>query len=506
MTYQSKAHQCNAPQCKKRCNTCLPAHGTCHKPKIPPKHKTPTKHHKSCKPSKPCKDKPCACNIHVNNTVFVDAKYGSNSKGQINNPCRPYKYIGTAILALNDIDKTAVSQWTVYVNPGVYNEDITIYPFINITGAGQNETFVRSVSAVGTSRITNLTIANVGTINTPLLRTNLSNNTEDQNQVYLQNVNLKYADIVDTNGHAIVLVEGSGINNNVTLIDVNVNANVLSTNTHEQILFKVDALLNVINANIFAIFDYAQASDLFRITSKATISGGNFEMRISDGVEAPVNLFNLNEGFLSVIGNAATIIVLVFNHPYTNDVSYVRSVNSSLVSVSNSTAFLDGVSMDFLYLAQVDTNGDHVGRDEINLLGLTIPSIPAPRTKTTQPTQIIKYVALSGNGDVVANGGYYGNIVTTTPNSDDQPPRYVVQVFDYTLLVDSDVELFNPSSATVTVFGKIINIKNISTEDINVYDSPVSIDPPILLIPNAAVTLQTDGTKWYIISKYVPVV
>src|SRR5579863_7494085 len=75
------------------------------------------------------------CSIKSNQTVFVDAKYGSRH-GKINSPKYPFNTIIRAIKAISNIPRTNQTQWLVKVSPGVYNERVNVPVFVNIQGAG----------------------------------------------------------------------------------------------------------------------------------------------------------------------------------------------------------------------------------------------------------------------------------------------------------------------------------------------------------------------------------
>ena len=67
--------------------------------------------------------------IYVNNTLFVDNKYGNDLNGQADNPKYPYKTINYAMSTLSNKLRTFKNQYVIRVAPGVYNEIVSKFTF-----------------------------------------------------------------------------------------------------------------------------------------------------------------------------------------------------------------------------------------------------------------------------------------------------------------------------------------------------------------------------------------
>lgn len=420
-----------------------------------------------------CKPKPIPQRILVNNTVFVDGEYGKTS-GEPNNPAKPFKTISVAIDAIKNIVKTELSQWSIRINPGTYNEDIIVPVFININGSGINTTFIRNITVNGTSNISNLTIG--GTINTQL-----NNEQAEQNSVSFNNVRM-------TSINNSVNINGSGFNNIVTFRDSEITVDKVVN------LININGALELINTDVTLFGDFQDQINMFNINDQLRVDGGSFKLSVNDAPAQPVNLFNFdNGGSLTMTNNNSSVQVLILQHEYKADVSYINSKNATIINVNNSTAYLDGVSVDFLNLV----NNESLGAD-INLLGLTTPLISVPRLKGF--TNNIKYNISSGDGDIVASGGIYANIIKVGITGHEN--GYFVQENDFTILSEGiDVNVFDPKLANEQVLdkGKLIIIRNIGTRDININGQNNSIfDGPQVLAPNASsLLLQNNGEQWF---------
>jgi hypothetical protein len=433
--------------------------------------------------------------VELDRTVFVDPQFGSNSRGQLNTPNCPFRSINAAIAAIPK-KLTLATQWSVQIRPGNFAEDVNVPLFVNLTGSGQNLTIIRSIKLVGTSSISNLTVAG----NTlPLISTQIDNSEPAQNQASFLNVNILAKGIVNTRGLPVISIKGSGLNNSVTFTNVNIDADVLPSNPSgsSQILFETNALLTLKNTQIFYLTQYSASTSMFNINdgAKVTIEGGNFELRVSEGPAEEVNVFNVNGGALLVNGNGSTVIILQIAKPYLADVSYIKSNSASSIFVSNSSALLDGIPNEFLNLVH---NLNQFS--QIQLLSLTTPATdPAPRIKGFKES--VKYSVQPADGSFVGNGGLYTNIVTVDESAD----GYFVQENDYTVLSNgSNVHIFDPTLANEQVIdkGKIVVIKNIGPSSIIVDSQDDTIfDGTLTLNASQSVTLQNNGKLWYVIAR-----
>jgi hypothetical protein len=373
----------------------------------------------------------------------------------------------------------------------VYNEIVIVPAFINLKGSGFNTTFIKGLKITGSSTVSGLTISGTSV---PLLSTVLNSEQPDENKVVLEQIRVLADGILDTINQPVVSIAGHGLNNAVTLVESSLNMAVAKTNpvTSKQVLFGITATLQASNVLVNATMNFNAPGSMFLVDDgQLAIEGGQFTFNISEGPAEEMNLFEVLGGNLRVLSNVSSMLAFIIAEPYKADVSYLKSDRASTVTITNATANLDGISVDFLNLVNNLNQSAN-----INILQLATPFISAPRIKGFR--EGISYVISSGNGDLVANGGLYANIVTAM--AEDHVEGYFLQEDDYTVLSEVAVFLFDPKLASlqVTDKGKIINVKNINTTPIEVTGQDDCIyGGSFVLGPSESSTLQNDGTLWY---------
>lgn len=431
-------------------------------------------------------------NINSNRTVYVNARSGT-SQGRLGNPSCPFRTITQAIDAIKNISRTVESQWLVIIGPGVFDENVQVPYFINLEGAGKDLTLIKGLSVEGSSTITKLGIVN----NTlPLLRTELNSEEPDKNKVSLTDIKILADNISNTQNGVVISTNGDGLNNIVEISNSTISAIVNRSNPalSNQVLFDINAPIILTNVIESFVVDYKAPASQFNLKNSLTINGGQIEFVVTEGPAAEMNMFNLDSGNanLSLCNNLSRINVLVLREAYKADVSFIKANSGVSAIVSNSTAELDGVSRDFFNLVNNQSN-----ETDIEIISLSTPRVSFPRIKGNK--QNIKYVGLSGNGDIVASGGLYSNIIQV--DSETYPDFYPIQENDQTILSNgATVGLFDPSLAddAVTDKGKFVIIKNIGTTAINIVsDNNTIYDGDQILQPGQSITFQNDAVKWY---------
>lgn len=431
----------------------------------------------------------CNKEIKENKTVYVDIRFGKEH-GELYKPKCPFRSINAAINAIRNIVKTFETQWLIRINPGVYDEIINVPLFVNIVGSGMGVTMLKALHINGTSKISNLSIINN---NPSLIMTTLDSEIPAENNILFSNINIKAEQIPDTN-NPVISINGRGLNNNVTFENSQITATVKASNpeTSNQILFDINGNFRLSNVVTTFIANYKSLTSCFNINDKVIIDGGNFTLLVNDGPAKEVNLFNLISGNLDISNNVSTVSVLILTQEYKADVSFIKSNTPSNIIVTNSTAYLDGVSRDFLNFVDNSSLGA-----EINLLGLSTPIISVPRMKGIRKN--IKYAGISGDGDMVLSGGLYGNIINV--NLTTNPDGYILQENDFTIISEgTNVSLFDPALAdlVVTDKGKLIFIRNTGNIPIIIDSQNDSIfDGPKTLQPSQAIILQNNSILWY---------
>lgn len=80
----------------------------------------------------------------VCNSAFVDQKYGSDKFGELNNPDRKFATINTAIDEINkNRDIRSCNRWVVFLSPCIFEEDIKLYPFIDLHGLDRTASIIK---------------------------------------------------------------------------------------------------------------------------------------------------------------------------------------------------------------------------------------------------------------------------------------------------------------------------------------------------------------------------
>ena len=68
------------------------------------------------------------------NSAFTDAKYGNDKTGELNNPDKKFSTINRAIEEINKKNPSSCNRWVVFLDPCTFEEDVDLYPFIDIHG------------------------------------------------------------------------------------------------------------------------------------------------------------------------------------------------------------------------------------------------------------------------------------------------------------------------------------------------------------------------------------
>jgi DNA-dependent RNA polymerase auxiliary subunit epsilon len=427
-------------------------------------------------------------------TLYVDSTNGKDVPGHISSPECPFNSINFALSTLINLQRNEKVQYVIQVAPGTYPEIVNNLSFVNIIGSATDNTFIYGYKATSTGTLSNITIE--GQV-LPLISVDLSNNIQDENNFTFSNVNILANNITDKSGQPVVIIKGSGINNLVTFEDVDATFSVVGNDISvpNQIFFDIESSVMMNNINVKQYANFKSEITMFNNNGSLRIKNSVLLLSISDGPSKTVSLFKTGENntaALFISGVESSVVVTVLSENYKADVNFISSLSADNIQAVLSTAFLDGVSSDFLNLVNAENEFAN-----IQLLGLTTPGLNAPRLKGK--ITAVQYNILAGSGSVVTNGGLYTNIKTVN----DQNQGYYIQEEDSTILSeDTNIFIYDPKLAELQVInkGKIVNIKNIGLSSITIDSQNSSIHDGIIVIqPNQFVTLQSDGNKWYVI-------
>ena len=461
--------------------------------------------------------------IKETRTVFVDAEFGNNTTGQLNNPARPFKSISSAINSIIIKDNIRNPAWQVLIAPGTYQEIPTVPNGINLVGSGTN-TVLSQLIVNGASEISNLQL--VGP-NLPIINVNFTGS--DINGL------IRFSDItidvvtreVNVHGKQVLinLDQSSGVNGAVEFVNLLVTANMESVTSSEAI--NIGVLSNsVVSTFINPQFDikvsFEPKTSLIQNTdNRVTILGGSSNILINrQAPQQNVIIFDVPGGFVIVQNHTTSVLEAIISEivkgvekgtklkfPYviqrqlneTGNVIYANATNSGLIKISDTSLDFGSVPTFTRVLAHVE---DMTSR--VSLLNVkTFSTFVFPITGVTQN---ISYLAVSEQANIVANGGLYANIVTVNKDTVGGRDLYPAQDDDFTILVTDDpvnVGLADPAIASQSVIykGKIINVKNISSENIQVIgqNPGVIFDGDQTLAPLEFRKFQNDGVKWYVV-------
>ena len=110
-----------------------------------------------------------------NHTAYVEANYGNDATAQVENRRSPFKTIQAAIDACQALSPSSTDVYTVEIRPGFYNEDLTMYDYVNVKGAGDNyDTNIQGTVTfgAGVSATSELISCNITTSNAPCVVVN----------------------------------------------------------------------------------------------------------------------------------------------------------------------------------------------------------------------------------------------------------------------------------------------------------------------------------------------
>ena len=440
----------------------------------------------------------------VSNTVYVDINYGSDTTGIINSPIYPFKSINNAMIAIYDQKLSDENRWVIKISPGNYQEDVNISPFVHLYGSGISLTKIQSVFANGTCEISELSICGR---TCPLIATKLQ--TKTNQRVLFSNVNVLYKEKTNNSGASVIYCSGAAENNMVTFdncfIDVNMSKNN-ERNIAQSVIY-VDSIVTLKNTNVDFYANHKFIAYTFYVNGKLDIYGGSFNMLVDDCPKQKVCMFN-SAGSISAINNSSKIIIGALSGKYEADVSYLYVSDDSYVNISLSTINLDGVDMKYCNL--VDNQTKNAKNSKIKILNVVFPNTQIPKIKGNVE---INYNGTSCNGSIVSNGGLYDKIKHVDENNvyfndklykNDKVEAYYVRENDSTLLVNTDVYLYDPEFAKDYLLekGKIITIFNVGMDSIKLISENNCIYwyDGWKIEPNGSLSLQNDGHMWYVIN------
>lgn len=421
----------------------------------------------------------------VNNTVFVDAVFGNDATGEVENPERPFQTINAGIQAIrHDEIQVGLPGWVVKVTPGQYNEIVTVPSNVYLSGAGFDQTFISGLRIIGWG---NSTVSSLKIISqqSPAVEVFYDSPELINRPINLDNV---HGDITGDES-TIVLRQFTGSNGNINLRGLNFNISSLSS-------------VNVISAddptlNPTLNFEVKQLNSFFEVLALSV----NFLQANRTRYFTQSGLIALRLSVPTRITNQSTLFTITsgqYSHDHSNlritglvdtSVLLYQAENASINSANVSTSFND-ISQNNQILANA------IGDSRITILGSTFPNGNVPRIIGDRSK--VRHVGHSLEGDVISSGTSAHRIRPWSSNP-------VVSSSDYHILVDvpnSRIPLLNPSELEdVQTFRGTQQIFTNSTSTPIVLTGPFSGDVGSLTLnPGQVVQLQATETSWTVTS------
>jgi len=408
-------------------------------------------------------------------TAFVDGTFGVGTP-ILTNPAAPFLTIVMAISAIlnSTTPPSEFIQWNIQVAPGTYFESPVIPGFTNLIGAGQATSIVGTVTVTGAGIVRDLLI---DTFNAPGVIVNRPINIGDAAFLNVVIIN-SWAGVFTSIISAVNVIIGDCTFESGAIFGSFSGSAPLArlvTSTGGLALFNVDtstsATAGIVQAEVFG-FSGAKSTITSCVVGVSFV--GNTEGIIFAGA-------NINA---AAIGNRITVTSNGTAH-----VELVNAADGAIMSLTDNFVDLSGVLPES---ANILAKGVHVSGSApiVRLLGNAF-------TQTGIPPSVGVFGQLSfdlynEDGTLQISGGFHAPIKNV------HTLLYTVLSSDYTILASLEHAVISLASGNP---GQVVNIKNTSTAKItivgNIFDATY-----IEVHSGDSVTLQTDGSQWYILSDY----
>lgn len=445
--------------------------------------------------------------VRTNKTAYVDRKFGNNQTAQLENANLPFRSISKALKVIQKRHpvRSINDTWTLYLNPGIYTKPFVLPNFIDVVGSGDG-TIIGPLSIVsnGYNTVSSLTISGS---ELPMLDITLSS--KDVNgTLVLRNVTISYLGLSKpiTSASLIKLEQPLGFNGVVSLYNCIITANFLEQSFESLEIITLNSLtLNLFEPNIFIIlnttipfvFAHSGPGSLFIYGGNTSISNGGNIYPQKDNI---IYLADETSG-INCIGNIFSYLETIVPHDVQNsnavgNIIYTQVDNSSLIYSNSSTVSLSlSGGNDRAILANCKSLNSTINLSQLNISNISF----TPRILGF--TERIRYSLSSPHGSSVNSGGFYSRIVSIITI---ESGVYVPSPDDSTILMltsGATVTLNNPSLNDVILYkGQILTIKNISGGSITVNAANDTLHGGTqTLLSEQSITIQNDGTKWYLI-------
>nr|UDO48118.1 hypothetical protein [Pandoravirus massiliensis] len=498
----------------------------------------------------------------VAQTAFVDVTMSrGDACGRLCEPARPYRTIGGAIDAIRGVaplvtalpaDGTpsppvTATQWTVRAAPGVYAENVQLPPRVGLVGAGRGCTVVvGSIAVAGDARIEDIDVrsptlpalaimledghacVSVQRVAVGALAAAMAKGARvivdvaqtaaaAQGAVAIQDTTIA-ADLTgpaatDADTPAAIRVRGI----HATMDNVDVRVTIAPGNGINAVAVDTGARVDLRGGSVTVVVGPTPPqADIVLLAARndsAIYQSGDtvayvLEAVVLTGAALAADIRRRRRQFLCDERAAAPKRVHAFEAdrvddtpqatPPRGEVFFARAGPGSVVQSQGAIIDFETVPLGSAVLASAeapDASTTVVGAR------MRFGFVPPVRGNAT-------YVASSQGGNVVSSGGLYSNVRAL--RSDQPGTQRFLADSDGTVLLGGTAPpvliLEDPDvvGRQVLYRGKTAIVKNVSAaavarvESLALFDAP---DGAIVLAPGEAVTLQNDGSMWYVVAR-----
>lgn len=220
---------------------------------------------------------PRICITRVNQTVFVDPKYGSDSNGQIEEQLCPFKTINAAIEAIPP-SRLLNLVWEIQLTAGNFPEVAIIPSYVYLIGQGISLTTIAGLHIIGQgqSGASNLTVESSGNpqMVPPVLITYAQPDDPLNYPIVLSNINIIFnpiSSIPSGEFNVVEIRQSSGRNGTVILRECQVNANFTEANLNQS---RVNLLRTInLSKGVSNTLNVELRTSTFRMTTPSSVVG-----------------------------------------------------------------------------------------------------------------------------------------------------------------------------------------------------------------------------------------
>ncbi|WBR14261.1 hypothetical protein pkur_cds_86 [Pandoravirus kuranda] len=502
--------------------------------------------------------------VRVAQTAFVDVTMSrGDACGRLCEPARPYRTIGGAIDAIRAVaplvtalpadgapaPPVAATQWTVRAAPGVYAENVKLPPRVGLVGAGRGCTVVvGSVAVTGDSRVEDL---DVRSPTLPALAVALE---DGHARVSIQRVAIEALAAATAEGARVVVdivqtvaaaqgavaiqdttiaadltgpaatdadtpaaIRARGVH--ATMDNVDVRVTIAPGNGIDAVAVDAGARVDLSGGSVTVVVGPTPPqADIVLLAARndsAVYQSGDTVAYVLEavalaGAALATDIRRRRRQFLCDDRAAAPKRVHAFDAdradddtpqamPARGEVFFARAGPNSVVQSQGAIIDFETVPLGSAVLASAEAPNASAA-----VVGarMRFGFVPPVRGNAT-------YVASSQGGNMVSSGGLYTNVRALRSDQPGGTQRFLADS-DGTVLLGGTAPpaliLEDPDvvGRQVLYRGKTAIVKNVSAAAVARIESSVLFDAPdgaIVLAPGEAVTLQNDGSMWYIVAR-----